>query len=219
MFGLRKKMAISGVTALIAAAFIVSSNEASAATLKFTSDGPTPPGVNDCSGDFGSPPNCVYESQDDYYFSGPGAGAAAAYTTNNYGTLNQIAKIDDPFDATPVVSAGSILGAGTFAFEVIGSDLKWTYNPNGSLAAVFAFSIKGGNKYNVWEFDTAPTASGGSQMFTGWFSPQGNSTSDISHITFFGKEIAAIPLPAGGLLLITALGGLGMASRRLRKAS
>jgi len=192
---------------------------AKAATVKFMSDGPTPPGVNDCDGDFGDNPNCVYVSEDNYYFSGAGAadaGVAASYTTNNYGTLNQIAKVDDPF-TSPDVSGGSILGAGTFAFEVVGSDLKWTYNPNGSLAAIFAFSVKGGNTYNLWELDTAPTLSGGQQAFTGWFSPKGSATSDISHVTFFGKELAPIPLPAGGLLLITAIGGLGLAARRRRR--
>ena len=38
----------------------------------------------------------------------------------------------------------------------------------------------------------------------------------LSNITEFGT--AVIPLPAGGLLLLTALGGLGIAARRRRKA-
>jgi len=37
---------------------------------------------------------------------------------------------------------------------------------------------------------------------------------DISGVSLY----AAIPLPAGGLLLLTALGGLGIAARRRRKA-
>ena len=39
----------------------------------------------------------------------------------------------------------------------------------------------------------------------------------LSHYTEFGA--VAIPLPAGGLLLITALGGLGIAVRRRRKVA
>jgi hypothetical protein len=209
------------ITTLVAVASLLLASEAMAATVKFESDGPSPPGVNDCSGDFGTSPNCVYVSEDNYYFDGPGAddaGVATSYTTNNYGTLNQIAKVDSPFATTPIVSAGSILGAGVFTFEVDGGNLKWTYNPNGSLAAVFAFSVKGGNMYNLWELDIAPTAGGLQQMVSGWFAPQGNDVDDISHVTFFGKELAAVPLPAGGILLITALGGLGFTARRRRKS-
>lgn len=40
----------------------------------------------------------------------------------------------------------------------------------------------------------------------------------LSHVSLYGTP-AAIPLPAGGLLLITALGGLGIAARRRRKAT
>lgn len=45
----------------------------------------------------------------------------------------------------------------------------------------------------------------------------GATVPDAGSITFQITKVAAVPLPAGGLLLLTALGG-GMAMRRRRKA-
>jgi hypothetical protein len=42
--------------------------------------------------------------------------------------------------------------------------------------------------------------------------------SGLSHISNYGV-VAPVPLPAAGLMLITALGGLGFAARRRRKAA
>jgi hypothetical protein len=39
---------------------------------------------------------------------------------------------------------------------------------------------------------------------------------DVSHISVYSNVVAAIPLPAGGLLLVGALGALGLAKRRRR---
>lgn len=41
---------------------------------------------------------------------------------------------------------------------------------------------------------------------------------ELSHVTLYGAP-APIPVPAAGILLITALGGLGVAARRRRKSS
>lgn len=41
-----------------------------------------------------------------------------------------------------------------------------------------------------------------------------NNPKDVSHISVYSNVVAAIPLPAAGLLLLGALGGLGLVRRR-----
>ena len=54
--------------------------------------------------------------------------------------------------------------------------------------------------------------SGGALMLT----YSGSQAAGLSHVTEFG-EVSAVPLPAGGLLLLTALGGGIVASRRRKR--
>ena len=67
--------------------------------------------------------------------------------------------------------------------------------------------------YGVWLFDGNDADS-----FFGTFSIAWTNSNDASHLSIYGSPAAAIPLPAGGILLLTALGGLGVAARRRRKA-
>lgn len=204
--------------AVAAACAVLASGASYGATVNdyeriFSSNGAPPPGVTECGGDFGNPPDCVYYSVDNYYFDGAGPDATnAAYDSNDYGALSLLAKYD--FGTFPEATTTLEVLGGTFTFDIVDGKLQWTYDPGSSLYAVFAFVAKGGNGYSVYEKGTAPENSGFLDFANGWASPQGSNPSDISHMTFYGKELAAIPLPAGGVLLLTALGGLALARRR-----
>ncbi len=67
----------------------------------------------------------------------------------------------------------------------------------------FAWSVSGGFTNADWALVCAPEF-------------QDCTLNGLSHVTLFA---APIPVPAAGILLITALGGLGFAARRRRKAS
>ena len=85
-------------------------------------------------------------------------------------------------------------------------------NPFTTSALYILMKIGGGNTFNT--VLVRNETNGGSLELT-W---DGNSASGLSHVTEFGGAVP-IPLPAGGLLLITALGGLGIAVRRRRKVA
>lgn len=57
----------------------------------------------------------------------------------------------------------------------------------------------------------------GSETITLNFAKNGESAGGLSHYTEFG-QLSPIPLPAAGWLLLMGIGGLGVASRRRRKA-
>ena len=48
------------------------------------------------------------------------------------------------------------------------------------------------------------------------FNWTGSQLSQSGQPVTFDFDVAAVPLPAGGLLLLTALGGLGLARRRVK---
>jgi len=103
----------------------------------------------------------------------------------------------------------------TFSFDLS----SILFDPPGTdTLGVRYITLKTGQTDQGWQFVDDfgdPTAV---SVFSGELTVTGQA---ISHITFWdtGLSPSAIPLPAGGLLLITALGGLGIASRRPRKAS
>lgn len=112
-----------------------------------------------------------------------------------------------------------------------GTGATWEENLLASIAGVtgLTFSKDGSPDtnyvsnafYQLFKIGTTPNVgvlvntAGVAQEY--WFEQLADG-SGLSHISDYG-EVAPIPVPAAGILLITALGGLGVAARRRRKAS
>jgi len=90
--------------------------------------------------------------------------------------------------------------------------------PGTDTLGVKYITLKTGQTDQAWKFENSLGETTAVSVFSGELTSAGQA---ISHITFWDTGVPAtpIPLPAGGLLLITALGGLGFAARSRRKAA
>lgn len=120
---------------------------------------------------------------------------------------------------TGVVSLAS-LGAGNKSFGATGytgtlTDGSTTYDLVGKGKNV------GGTAYHWTYFSKQPTVGSdwrAPNITAGWVSSLDGGTSMIGGTNDFIAEVSAVPLPAGAVLLLTALGGIGV-MRRKRKQS
>lgn len=76
--------------------------------------------------------------------------------------------------------------------------------------------LKGGNGFAAYLLDLTVGLNG--EWITQALKNGGGQQPALSHVSLYTTP-APIPVPAAGLLLITALGGLGLAARRRRKAA
>lgn len=78
--------------------------------------------------------------------------------------------------------------------------------------------LKGGNGFAAYLLDLTAGLEGEWSTQALFVGKNNNNNPTLSHVSLYTTP-SPIPLPAAGWLLITALGGLGIAARRRRKAS
>lgn len=154
--------------------------------------------------------------------SGTDAGADGAFGTL-FPTYNFIGKEEDK-----PLSGNEGIGALNGILDEVGGSSFWGGNEgeftftdpgtDGAYAILFKFG-----KPDLSESWFAIKVAGGLAAFNIlWESIDENGDlrkgQELSHVSLYGSP-AMIPVPAAGILLITALGGLGVAARRRRKSS
>jgi len=214
MFKLKK---ITAITAIVAAMTIGGglSDDAQAATM--TLDGQPQCSANtatsgisttDVTGNMGDATDCWGAFGGGNQGNDPGPGGGFQIGSDFFGFT---AKVD--FEDSGKVLSGENIGLD--ADMNMPNPGTWSFTQGAMGGNPFLIVLKQSNNpgYAVWLFDGASAAS-----FSGTWSVAWSNTNDISHLSVYGNP-SPIPLPAGGLLLITALGGLGFAARRRRKSS
>lgn len=124
-----------------------------------------------------------------------------------------IVKFDGALKVSEVSSGFPSITGDEFKFTVTETKGKteaiagtWSYTPTGKDPKITAFAVKAGPGYYLYTDLTADEALGMS-----WATPDRKG---LSHITFFDTGMAAVPVPAGGVLLLSALGAFGFLRRR-----
>ncbi|RKF12435.1 VPLPA-CTERM sorting domain-containing protein [Roseovarius spongiae] len=197
MFGLQRAIVAIGVAALMAVYTVALPTKSHAATITFYDD---PAGPADKRGTLTCSVACSA------LFSTPGT-----YNT----TVGGVFTVHPPNETTQTNFVNANLKAGDSSFLVADADKTEPAPSSFSTDALYILlKIGGGHTLNSL---LVRNDSGAGGLELSW---DGESASGLSHYTEFGElPITTIPLPAGGLLLLTALGGLGIAARRRRKAA
>ncbi|MBE0414834.1 VPLPA-CTERM sorting domain-containing protein [Yoonia sp.] len=123
----------------------------------------------------------------------------------------ELVKVDIEGGETSNTQNGTTLtltAGTTFTWEIT----DWMgYNP------VMAI-VKAGSFFTAYLIDTDLGTDGAGNTFSIFVGNQDDPKNpEISHLTMYGSP-SVIPLPAAGWLLLMGIGGLGVASRRRRKA-
>lgn len=139
-------------------------------------------------------------------------GVACVSNANDSNTIDSSYSIFGMTGWTLAAKAGDESGGdGNVSFgdtPVSGGSSSWSLlNPNG-YSNIF-ITLKQGQSFAAFWLDTT-------EALSGFWSTSGpaRSSQGLSHVSVYYQGPSVVPLPAAGLMLLTALGGLAFARRR-----
>lgn len=197
MVRMKRILMTGALAALMAVTTVAFSTKSQASTITFYDD---PSGL---AGERGTLTCSVACSA---LFSTPGA-----YDTS----IGGVFTVHPPNETTQTNFVNANHQAGDVSFAVVDANKTDSAPSSFSTNALYLLlKIGGGNTLNSLLVRNEAGIGG---LELSW---DGNRASGLSHYTEFGDlPTVPIPLPAGGLLLVTALGSLGFAARRRSKAA
>lgn len=186
---------------LASAALVIAANAASAATCQYGTEADFTENADvwtstNCVGQISDPVNDSASAMNSY------AGGNGVFDINNW-SLNSKWEEDD----------GSYSPAGILSIVDNGDKTgNWMVDSWAGIGSA-ALVVKGGTGWAAYLLDMTAGLSGGWSVFA--LTNKGGQTPDISHISLYTTpEMAPIPLPASGLLLVAGLGGFAAMRRR-----
>ncbi len=145
-----------------------------------------------------------------------------AFKGNDPGPSGDGIEIDQTvYDFTAKIdfgAGGNVLSGTDIGLDAVNGGAgpgTWSFDMGALGGNPFLIVLKKANNpgYAVWLFEGTAADS-----YFGSFSIAWRNTSDASHISIYSSStLTTMPLPAGGILLVTALGGFGIAARRRRR--
>lgn len=206
--------------ALAFAAGLLGAAGASASTIDLTDAGSYTAGASSANGtvdgvawEITPVPNSAILTYTPYDGTGTAVGAPLAFEIDGIGIGQGDDEVTHPTETLVMTFDEEVDVLGIYVLDLFGDETVTIYDQNNvQIALITATSPSGNNSVGGYTYYAFAAATPVTSLT---FVPgNGNDNAGNPDFAMAGIELAAIPVPAAGLLLLGALGMLGLARRR-----